>query len=737
MDLTREELLAIIDATPVAVWVSDDQARCVGINRHWTEITGQTLTDAQDSGWTEVIEENDRARVVEQVRSAAESNRHLELPLRIRGAHGQIHCVTWKLQPRLDSQSFGIGLVGVLQESANPDALDRRSKQTQIAFDECGESVFWLSVQGDILYVNQHACQKLGYSRDELGAMKLWDIDPLYTKESFQQTDWEQVLGQGRIFRTQHKTRDNRIFPVEVNAKLIHLDEEPFICAFVRDLTDLIRIDSELELMRQRLEEALHSGNIGLWDWNIQTGEVHYSSEWKTQIGLAPDAQLEGYPDWEARVHPDDLDAAVQRLNDYLEGKTPDYVSTFRFRHEDGTYRWIRAEGRLLRNESGEPERMIGVHVDMTDQKHAEIALGIRTAELEAIFQASPDVFLRTDRDGTIRDYRVSNDAVLLMNPQKFLGQRIQQFMPGRVSENYDQALRLVNETDDSQTIEYRIPTKGGYAWHQAVLRPFQSDSIAIFVRDISELKSSQADLLLRTRELERSNADLDQFAYVASHDLKTPLRGIQHLTKWIREDAEGKLPAACDDHLDRLDQQVSRMQNLLDDLLQYSRAGRVRVTVEPIDLKEMFQEIVSLLPVPRAMSLVLESPEDLNICTGRAPLFHVLYNLVENAVKYHDRRHGQVIVRVSRAATAEFVQFEVIDDGPGIAPEHHARIFRMFQRLESTITGTGMGLAVVRKMIESRGGSIELESKLGSGATFTFTWPAMRDLPDLESDED
>ena len=507
-------------------------------------------------------------------------------------------------------------------------------------------------------------------------------------------------------------------------------EDESFICAFVRDLTKTVQSDNELVHIQRRLEEALRSGNVGLWDWDMSTNEVTFSAEWKTQIGLPPDAPLNSYQDWAERLHPDDRDAAIATVSSYLKGRSPKYISEFRFRHKNGSYRWIRAQGRVFKNRKGIPERMIGVHIDVTDHRHALRELADRTAELEAIFHASPDVFLRTDLQGTIRDYRINrNESILQLPPKSQRSQRIHEILPPKIAAIYDEAFANLAETGQTQSAEYRIHMDGRVLWHQTIFVPFQKENVAIFIRDITDRKTSELGLIARTAELERSNADLDQFAYVASHDLKTPLRGIQHLTKWIREDCQ-ELPATCNEHLDRLDEQVRRMQSLLDDLLQFSRAGRLRVAAEPIDLSDMLDEIIGLVNPPPEMKITLEH-EDTEITSGRAPLFHVLLNLVENAVKYHHRPNGHVRICVREISDPEYVQFEVSDDGPGIDLEHHERVFRMFQRLDSRKTGSGMGLAVVRKTIESRGGSIQLLSGSGQGTTFYFTWPALRDLPE------
>lgn len=716
-----------IDAEGTIVSVSDDWLTHFGYSRE--EVIGRQRTDFMSPSSKKVAE----ARLQKFLEDGYCENLNYQLLTK----SGEIRDVKLSAIAENDINGNFQKSIAVLEDVTDSKKSIRRLEQTQKVFDQSGEAIFWLSPHGRILYVNEQACRSLEYTSEELLQKSIWEIDPKFSQEVWNQIEWKEALKERNLLRSVHRTRSGREFPIEVNSKLIKIDEETVMCAFVRDISERIQTDQELKLAQRRLEETLRSGNIGLWDWDMKNNEVLYSPEWKTQVGLSPDAIVEGYTDWESRLHPDDKEQAVENISAYLEGRSKDYISVFRFRHEDGSYRWIRAQGRVFKDQDENPERMIGVHIDITDHQLALHDLGERSAELEAIFQASPDIFLRTDKVGVIKDYRVSDEASLMTPPDQFLDQPISSTLPDRVGEIYERALTNLSQTNQSQTIEYRIRIHGENYWHQAVLVPFQETNVAIFVRNITEQKSSEIDLIARTHELERSNSDLDQFAYVASHDLKTPLRGIQHLTKWIREDSEGKLPEDCLVHLDKLDTQVARMHSLLDDLLQYSRAGRVRVAVEPIDLEEMLEEIVGLVNPPQEMQIHFDF-DDIEIITGRAPLFHVILNLVENAVKYHNRKDGQISIQVSETSDIEYVQFQIRDDGPGIEKEHHDRVFRMFQRLDSKQTGSGMGLAVVRKMIESRGGSIQMVSQPGHGTSFHFTWPGMRDLLEdiLEEDE-
>jgi len=227
-----------------------------------------------------------------------------------------------------------------------------------------------------------------------------------------------------------------------------------------------------------------------------------------------------------------------------------------------------------------------------------------------------------------------------------------------------------------------------------------------------------------RTAELARSNEDLDQFAYIASHDLKAPLRAIDHLASWIRQDAEELLPDSSKTHLEKLRGRIMRMEALLNDLLAYSRAGRLRHPPEVVDTALLVNGIVEMLAPPPGFTVQIGEYMPI-LETERVPLETVLRNLIGNAIKHHDNPSaGQVCV--SARDEGAFIAFTVCDNGPGIDGQFHERIFQMFQTLlpRDTVEGSGVGLAVVKKMVESRGGKIEVESDPGAGATFSFTWP-------------
>jgi signal transduction histidine kinase len=238
------------------------------------------------------------------------------------------------------------------------------------------------------------------------------------------------------------------------------------------------------------------------------------------------------------------------------------------------------------------------------------------------------------------------------------------------------------------------------------------------------EVERKAEELSRLAAALERSNTELDQFAYVASHDLKAPLRGIANLAQWIEEDLPGEAPAEVKEHLELLKGRAHRMEGLIDGILQYSRAGRVRSAFEDVDTRALVKEVVDLLDPPDTLEIEIAS-ELPTLHAERLPLQQVFMNLLGNSIKYVGRPDGRIRVEAEMAHGT--YEFSVTDNGPGIAPGYHERSFGIFQTLEARdkVDGTGIGLSLVKKIVEHRGGRVWVESDEGAGATFRFTWPS------------
>jgi signal transduction histidine kinase len=243
-------------------------------------------------------------------------------------------------------------------------------------------------------------------------------------------------------------------------------------------------------------------------------------------------------------------------------------------------------------------------------------------------------------------------------------------------------------------------------------------------IRQLNETLTKQnANLEKTNRQLIEVNREKEIFVYVAAHDLKSPLRAIDNLAQWIEDDMGEALAGDSRKHFQTLRQRVNRLDALLDGLIEYSRVGRGRAECEEIDTGALVNEVVALIRVPSQFTVSV-APDMPKLHTPQAPLQHVLLNLIDNAIKHHDRHDGRV--EVSARVDGAMVEFTVADDGPGIAPQFHERIFGMFQTLKprDQVEGAGIGLAIVKKTVENQGGTISVESEVDSGAQFRFTWP-------------
>ena len=230
-------------------------------------------------------------------------------------------------------------------------------------------------------------------------------------------------------------------------------------------------------------------------------------------------------------------------------------------------------------------------------------------------------------------------------------------------------------------------------------------------------------DLAETTHALERRNAELDQFAYITSHDLKAPLRGIANLSRWIEEDLGESLTPEVAGQLEMLRGRVNRMEAMIEGILEYSRVGRTPVAPQSVDVKSLLTEVIDLLAPPAGMAVTLDDALPI-LRAQRLLLQQVFQNLLSNALKYHHKSEGHVHVGVRDAGG--WFEFFVSDDGPGISPRYHEKIWAIFQTLEARdrVESTGVGLALVKKIVEGQGGRVWIESEEGQGATFRFTWP-------------
>ncbi|MCE6992861.1 ATP-binding protein [Dyadobacter sp. CY323] len=241
---------------------------------------------------------------------------------------------------------------------------------------------------------------------------------------------------------------------------------------------------------------------------------------------------------------------------------------------------------------------------------------------------------------------------------------------------------------------------------------------------DVTERVVAEKKSKSYMRDLERINAELDQFAYVVSHDLKAPLRAINNLSEWIEEDISHLLEGDTTDQFRLLRGRVHRMESLINGILSYSRAGRIKTVKEKFTIKSLVDDLRETFSSKNTTRFILEGNDALDIETEKITLTQILQNLISNGIKYNDK--PEVEIKIGWKECENKYEFHVADNGPGIAQEFHEKIFVIFQTLQARdeVESTGVGLAIVKKILDEKGGLIRIESKMKEGTKFIFTWP-------------
>jgi PAS domain S-box-containing protein len=559
---------------------------------------------------------------------------------------------------------------------------------------------------------------------------------------------WKRAMQDWSVLELEHRLRrrDGQYRFMQVRAvPIVGRDSEIREWVGVHtDITEQKRAEEALRESEERFRFMTDAVPVQIWTGRPDGALDFVSGRTAEYFGRTPEALVaEG---WQAVIHPDDLPAVAARWAHSLTTGEP-YEVQFRLRGAEGEYRWYLGRAVAQLDRAGHVLRWFGSNTDIQEQKESDAererliaALEVERRRLETVFDNAPAAIAVTR--GPDHRFVTANPAYRRMVAREVVGRTMAEAFPELEDQAFLRQLEEARSTGEAfvgDETYIRLDRDGDGAMEDGyfnfVFQPLtdslgQIQGVMTFavevteqVRARQEVERKAAELGRLARALEVTNRELDQFAYVASHDLKAPLRGIANLSTWIEEDLEGAINDEVREHLDLLRGRVHRMEGLIDGILQYSRAGRVKEKPEEVDTCELVEDALDLLALPDSVRVEVQ-PEMPTLVTERLPLQQVFLNLISNAAKYNDAEHPRIEVGWEDAG--EEYQFRVSDNGPGIDPEYHDRIFGIFQTLEARdkVEGTGIGLSLVKKLVESRGGRVWVESQVGEGATFRLLWP-------------
>jgi PAS domain S-box-containing protein len=362
-------------------------------------------------------------------------------------------------------------------------------------------------------------------------------------------------------------------------------------------------------------------------------------------------------------------------------------------------------------------------------RKKAEDQLRKAEEKYRTQFEGAMDAIFVVDAEtGILIDCNPAATRLIGRNKSELVGQPQSILHPAQqLDGKFSNTFKAHMEKGQGQTIEDKIITKTGQIRDVAIKASLiEVGGIKLLqgiFRDITENKKAEATRNQLLEQLANANQELKDFAYIVSHDLKAPLRGIKTLVDWITADSGDKLSEENKEQMNLLTNRVNRMHNLIDGILQYSRIGRVEGEATQVNLSEAVPEVIDMLAPPANITITIEN-ELPTIVFEPTRIRQVFQNLISNAVKYMDKPKG--LIKVGCIDEDKFWKFYVADNGPGIEEKHFEKIFQMFQTLapRDEFESTGVGLTVTKKIVELYKGKIWLESKVSEGTTFFFTLP-------------
>ena len=503
------------------------------------------------------------------------------------------------------------------------------------------------------------------------------------------------------------------------------------LCGFARDTSDRKIFEQKLKESEEKYRNLVNDMRdvIGKMEAN---GEIIYASPQTFELtGFRPEEVI-GKNWFKSYVHPEDFTQIAKAIKN-TDSRGGFETFNFRWLHRNGHYIHVSGRGKIIKEEG--KIRYIASFRDITEQMITEQKLKASEVKYRHLFETSPYFIGLVNSEGILIDSNDAiNDILSIHTIEDVLGKSFKEiFLLNEKSTHlipiFEKFVKSVFEGVAQEGFDFRLVRSiGGYLWiHiEATLIEIEKQKLIQFImQDITERKRSEQLLQESIEDLARNNTELEQFTYVASHDLKEPLRMILSFAQLLEKRYKDKLDEDANDFIGFITEGVVRMQDLINSLLVYSKIGKDYKEFEKVDLNDVLKDVIDNLK-----QLINETNAEViydslpNLFVDKYQLLQIFQNLISNAIKFHGKEPPKV--HVSARLDSQYWVFSIRDNGIGIKSNDFERVFVIFQRLHAKdeYDGTGIGLAICKKIVEQYGGKIWVESEVGKGSTFHFSIP-------------
>jgi nitrogen fixation negative regulator NifL len=738
-----------VDVTSQFAWATDPEGQVIEDIPALRQFTGQTYEQAKGAGWADALHPDDAPRTLEVWQRAVSNRTPYETEYRMRRYDGVYRLLLARGVPILDEQGNVTEWVGtcidITERKQAEEALRRSEQRFRLLVEQTVDGIFVADTSGRFIDVNPAGCEMLGYSHEEVLERRIADM---VVEEEIARIPAEVArFANGDVVTSewQFRRKDGSVFFGEVVGRLL---PDGRLQAILRDITERREAQRQLRLQASVLQAAANAIAIINRDGQI---------EWVNEAF----ARLTGYSLEEARgqnprvlksgQHPPEFYRRMWET--VLSGKV--WRDELINRRKDGSLYPEEMTITPVCNELGAITHFIAIKQDITERKRAEAAL--RESELfyRQTLESIPGMVFTTRPDGYC-DYQSQQWVEFTGVPMReHLGDGWNKLLHPEDRPRAFAAWRAAVEGRATYDLEYRVRRHDGqYEWFKVIGRPIRDASGQIVrwfgvVANINELKSTEAQLrqaqeklrvhaedlekivASRTAKLHETIDELEHFSYAIVHDMRAPLRAMQGFATLIEDECAGCERTLNKEYFRRIKIAANRMDQLIADSLSYSKAVRQDLPLEPVELFQLLDGLVKTYPNLQPDQAEIQIDPDLPTVLGNeAALTQCFGNLLGNAVKFaKPGTKPQVCIRTemlnTRLSTLNpMVRIWVEDHGIGIPKAAWERIFGLFQRATEKQEGTGIGLAIVRKVVERMGGKVGVESEPGQGSRFWVELP-------------
>lgn len=654
----------------------------------------------------------DRGSTAEEVRKLATGQNAKTSSFRNRLRHKNGHTVTvsWTAEwSRDDNALFCVG-----RDISGELVAETLTRERDQFFSLSPDMFCIVDLNSHFFEVNNTFVEALSYTRDQLLGSSYMGL--IHSEDQHKVVEAVQTLtGGGKVqnlFIRALDTAGNKHW-LQINAIL---SDDDLIYVVARDITEALETQERLKQSEALLRIAEKTALIGGWTVEVPSGETAWTSVifdiFELPSREVPDLEvgLSYYTDESRKILTDAIELCSKTGIPFDE--------EVQFRTANGRLRWARAIGHAVKNETGEIIRLQGGFQDITASRQAMEQIK-RFAERQAIiFESITDAFFTVDRKWRFTYVNRRSEELLRRSRDELLGHSLWEIFPAAIGTEFDEMYRHAMTTGESVSFEAHYAPLDN--WLEVSAYP-SDEGLAVYYRSIRERREAQWKLEATMEELERSNKELQDFAFVASHDLQEPLRKIQAFSDRLLVKSHQFGPEEKD-YLNRMQSAAARMQSLIRDLLSYSRLTTRAKPLETCDTQSIvlnvLQDMETSITAEKANIDLTPLPP---VKGDATQLRQVFQNLISNAIKFHDPGQTPTIMIYPEDITPGSWTLVVSDNGIGFDLKYAEKIFHPFQRLHKrdTFAGTGIGMAIVKKILDRHGADIRTESAPGEGTTF------------------